>query len=90
MSSLVAGSEHEIRLERLEQRYGQRGSYGCRPRKSVGSNHRHDLAPTQVEKVMRLFSGMQKGSVSEGGHVLTYTFHHGPAIDERMFAITSK
>ena len=47
-------------------------------------------APLQVEEVTNTFFGKTDKTIENEQYILKYTYHVGPAIDERMYIITKK
>lgn len=44
-------------------------------------------APHKVGKVINAFFGSKNTTIKDGPYLLKYTYHVGPAIDERMFIV---
>ena len=47
-------------------------------------------APSIVTTVVDAFNGRQERTIESAGFVLRFTYHRGPAIDERMIVITAR
>ena len=47
-------------------------------------------APTEKAKVQDVFRGNKDAVIETTAYVLRYTYHKGPAADERMFVVTQK
>ena len=47
-------------------------------------------APDKSKDVLRAFAGKKNEIIESATHVLAYTYHRGPAADERMYVVTKK